>query len=510
MMNSIQSEKIEISEFVPIENLRKLREKIVILNKKAKKNSLPEIVLSYGERTTKTIKYYDDSFQVEMVRCILVGEYPRLLGYEFLAKLEKHGDRNLIIGSKSNFDVSWETKPGFCDHCKSKRDRKETYVIKKTDSEDILQIGSSCIDTFIGSSSLSSVAARATLFSIFADTDLFERSQTDKTSTPVSTFDFLSAVIAHTKKYGYVTAAASESSDNKKSTAYSAYLMLNPPKGADSGDVKITSADRELSEKAILEIDKIILTVNNPSLRANIKTLYACPDLEVERINTAALLGKLFLESQDMSTAPAASVKKEKCAGNFLGAIGEKREFKVEVGSKRNFESRFNNNGTNMIIMMDEEQNTILTMTGGNFNPEIGSRLKIRATIKAHKEYQDVKQTIIQRASILECEEIENLKKQLSRMTFLMILLTPEGSIEKGHYEGDIRKDIEKVCEKFGMLSNSCDLYTSYSNEDEAERKTIPFNLGVRSKSSHNENILFQLTMVRSVDRISYSAKIAE
>lgn len=506
-------EKLEISEYVPVFNLGKLREKIEDLNKRARKLKLPPVTLAYGPKKIKTIKIYDMSMDVTMVKCIIAGEYPRLPGYKFVAKLEKMGDRNLILGAGEQIDESWVTINSYCDHCKSKRDRKETFLIRKEETGEIKQIGSNCIDQFIGRNSLSAIAMRATLFSIFDDEGLFNSDDEEmKMPKVVYTEDFIASAIACTRSFGFRSMAQAEGTAGKLGTAVLAFDRLIPVLDEKfRADFPVNESDFELAAFALQNIDTILADFGNQSLAANIKTICSSPDIHYNHINIAALLGKLALEKRGIDV----SIRKEQetpvSESNFLGAVGEKIIARVTVEKKINFESRFNSSGTNMIIMKDGSGNVILTMTSGSFNPSIDSVIEIKGTIKTHKQYKDVKQTVLQRVSITHCLQIETLKQSLANNEFSMKYFPNYKTEEKNSpWDGDIRADLQGLAKKANMTSDSCDIYNVLGDIDNPpEGKCGQFTLWVKSESSHDENIYFDLFAKRKDNYIEYFAQLS-
>lgn len=495
MDSSKMIENVEISELIPIQNVGKVREKIAELNKRAAKLKLPPIQLSFGEKVSRRMKHYDLSIEITYIKCMIKGEYPRLPGYEFLAKLERVGERNVVYGSKDNFDESWVTKEAFCDHCKSKRARKETFLIKKEDTGEIKQIGSNCIDQFIGQNSLSAIAMRASLFKLFDDGDLFDFGVDDDMKLPrvVATEDFISCAIAATRIYGFVSKSAAEGQTNQFPTAVLAFNRIVPilPDGA-VPEFNLVDADWEIAKQALENIDATI-DQSNPSLASNIKTVVLNPDLHYDNIFLAAIFAKMALEKRGFDTVRKQE-KPEVIAGEFLGKIGDKLQTKVTVEKKMNFESVYNNGGVNMIIMRDEAGNTLVTTTGGSFNPEIGSVVEIKGTIKAHKQYKEIKQTVLQRVSTTKCEAIEKLKNTIQNTKFRMSAKVKEeqGEYWKAEWTGDIRFDLDEQCKKH-HIDGSCDIYIHLSKELIKNGGKGKFSLDLRSPSSHKETIFFDL-----------------
>lgn len=86
---------------------------------------------------------------------ILLGcETVKYAGWSFLAVLDHElGEGNTIIRksplAETELPVDWKHKENFCDHCRRKQVRKQTFVIKHEDGR-LMQVGSTCAKDFFG------------------------------------------------------------------------------------------------------------------------------------------------------------------------------------------------------------------------------------------------------------------------------------------------------------------------------------------------------------------------
>ena len=78
----------------------------------------------------------------------------------------------------------------------------------------------------------------------------------------------------------------------------------------------------------------------------------------------------------------------------------KREEFMVTVKSTRFVESNF---GTSTLhIMRTDEGNMLVWFATGSTDLEPDKRYRIKATVKAHREYKERKQTMVNRVAILE------------------------------------------------------------------------------------------------------------
>lgn len=504
------SEVLEIKKIIPVQNLEAVRNKIAILNKRAKKLNLPEITLSFGKRSSVIVKHFDLKLDIPMIECLISGTYPRLPGYKFVAKLEKVGDRNMVLGLDGDIDETWITMPSSCDHCKSKRSRKETFLIRKEDTGKILQIGSNCVDEFIGRDSIEAIAMRAELLRLFGDEGLFDMGFGDdpeKLPKVVATEDFIACSIAAIRKYGFVSKNSATTSLLPTATAAFARLVPILPEKAmqEMASFEVTNVDFEMATLGLSKVDDLLRDYFSPSLAANIKTVCSSPDLHMDHIFTSVLFGKLILDKSGFDTKTPEKEKPEVIIGKYLGSVGDKIVANVTVEKKMNFDSSYNESGVNMILMRDEAGNTLSTMTGGLFNPDIGSKVQIKGTVKGHKEYKTVKQTTLQRVSILKCQALEDLKKALADAEFKMsYVVDPE---KKCIYTGDINFDLDEVTRRHNIEAHS-DLYFKLRDIEQNPVEAGFFQLSCRSPSSKKEDLKFKITKSVENNQIFIMAKL--
>lgn len=71
----------------------------------------------------------------------------KINNYECIAILEMHESGNIIhrINTEIELPERFKTTDNICEHCNSKRERKELYVIYNSDTKEYKQVGSSCL-----------------------------------------------------------------------------------------------------------------------------------------------------------------------------------------------------------------------------------------------------------------------------------------------------------------------------------------------------------------------------
>ncbi len=82
----------------------------------------------------------------------------------------------------------------------------------------------------------------------------------------------------------------------------------------------------------------------------------------------------------------------------FIGQPGERLGLQVTVRSIRSFESQWGQ--TTLYGMVDDQGRSLRYFSTGSFDAERDQTLTIRATVKAHEDYQGERQTVLTRAVV--------------------------------------------------------------------------------------------------------------
>lgn len=92
-------------------------------------------------------------------------------GWEFVASVEHTEEGNIF--SKALVDVEiperYRTTDPICEHCHSNRMRKDTFIIRNTESGEFKQVGKSCLKDFTGGMDASAAAWFASLKGVFEE-----------------------------------------------------------------------------------------------------------------------------------------------------------------------------------------------------------------------------------------------------------------------------------------------------------------------------------------------------
>ena len=184
---------------------------------------------------------------VEEVKVIYTGQVPVINNWRFLAKIDHdtmaEAGRNIVTASSNvskedsafmdeNID-SYIKCASNCDHCKTNKTRNNTYILRNNNTGEVKQVGSTCIDEFLGDNSLAAVLTQFSAEGLLIkeeepyDPEYFGAGGGFRRHT--TSLEFYLAVAAYaTEVHGFVTTKGG--SDFAPSTLERVYQFLNPTK----------------------------------------------------------------------------------------------------------------------------------------------------------------------------------------------------------------------------------------------------------------------------------------
>lgn len=175
--------------------------------------------------------------------CTVEGEPPKFAGWTLGACVENTDGGNLLRKSpmfKGELDPRFRSCASHCEHCNTKRNRKETFVVVHEDGSQKL-VGRDCIRDFLGHESPENMLARFQwTLSLGGAFDEFEGDDYcgGSSSTLASTDAMLAYSACATRVYGFISSTRAReynaAGGNMESTAATALRWMMPaPRGLD-------------------------------------------------------------------------------------------------------------------------------------------------------------------------------------------------------------------------------------------------------------------------------------
>ena len=317
-----------------------------------------------------------------------------------------------ILGNAENNPVPskyFSGNPCYCDYCKTDRKRTKTYLVTNRATGEWKQLGKECLKLFVTGINIDAIATFESFIKEAEDiANPGDEFFYDRGFKFVKVADALAFACSLYRDMGYVATRDYVGDTNDFCNKNIVQRKLSRLYGYDSDFLNITNSVREEIDKIKLKSDLVIKDV-----RVAIETVRQLPDepyynnLKVIVENEYIPLNKLGL----LVSIPKAidryeeekkmQEEKEKLAksSNYIGEVGEK--ISVNFVSGREVaccETQFGL--LHIYEFKDANGNTVVWKSSSSKDiPESGV---VAGTVKAHEEYDGIKQTVILRAKITE------------------------------------------------------------------------------------------------------------
>lgn len=311
----------------------------------------------------------------------------------------------------------FSSNPCSCDYCKTDRKRTKTYLVVNQETGEWKQLGKECLKLFVTGIDVDAIAT----FESFIK-------ETEDIANPGDEFFYnrcarfvevqraLELAQAATKMFGFVATRDNVGDRNVFSTKNIVQAKLLKEMGCPSDLLNIDNTEREKINLAVAKltvyssyaeesISNDIITLRETVAELpdepyynNLKTVLANEYVPLDKLGLLVSAPKAISRYYELKKMQE---EKEKLAksSNYIGEVGEK--ISVNFVSGREVaccETQFGL--LHIYEFKDENGNTVIWKTSsGKDIPESGV---ITGTVKAHEEYDGIKQTAILRAKITE------------------------------------------------------------------------------------------------------------
>lgn len=379
---------------IPAENVSSLQKKISKLIRRAQRNNLPPMELVLGE--TKAVRKYpstdaemgslalSDGWIEYYQEVELTGVMPVIEGWSFVAKIEHTPEGNMVKSMDPAVSMAYTELKPHCEHCKSNRRRKETYILK---NEKEIQVGTECIKNYMSLNNAEYILMLAEATKYFRESEDYEDDfRVGRKIAAAETIDFIATAVQCVMKYGW---QPSSYRDNESGTGAKTFYHLTAIRDRDFQDREIDPCDRakELAKAYIEEL--LVAGKQDNAFMHNIQIVLKLGFVTRKESNMMAVCAKNILQAEADRKAKA-GLKNE-----YFGNVKDKVTVEVTITKRIGFDTNW---GSSMLfIMQDDEGRQFKTVNAGSFNAQLGDKVKIKGTIKAQEEYKGIKQTVLTR-----------------------------------------------------------------------------------------------------------------
>lgn len=388
---------------IPIENMPKLEKKLASLNKKAKKAGTGELKLTV---VSETAEKQDDGYVNVFKQVVVEGEPPKISGWTFLARLDHNvdptGASNLVyvMPGQTLPQELWDF-PADCEHCGWTRKRRDTYFLREDATGKLKQVGRTCIQDFIGIDPEKVLAHAERLSSLYDTARDAESEPLDRTAMNdyrlIDVESFLQYVAMTIRLDGWVSSKQAYDNYGVTSTRDLALGAMFPTAGFGCRRNEIEEVDIKTAESARLWV--MTLDASKNEFTHNMATIVKTGYVDWKAAGTAAYIVQGYLKEQEKQTT-----QRDLSSSVHFAQKGDKIRGDVEIISKKVVPMKdWDQFQKTLVRMLSKDGNLLVTFSTGEFGnaANVGDKITIRGTVTKNDEFNNVKQTIINRVRIV-------------------------------------------------------------------------------------------------------------
>lgn len=380
-------------------NMERLEKKLNLIQSKCQKYGCEFNANIVGE-VFKDVRD-EETGRVNTLRFIQVeaSGVAKVEGWEFVATVEHNTPTNIIRSFRPEYSVpeKYYTAAPVCEHCNSKRNRKDTYIIRNTETGGFKQVGKSCLKDFTNGLSAEAVAQYISWFN-----ELIKGEAPIGGFTPYySVFEVIQLAVEAVNLYGYqksYDSYADEYQSYRQSTKEVIFDMLAGGRFSNRHLEKGFDVDREGNKEKTQDILGFVGSLSSAEYGyiSNLKTLCSkeyCQRRDIGIIASAVACYNREMEYQEKRE----KAQKAAAKSSWVGTVGERITLtKVKVNLLTSWDTMYGY--TYLYQFTDPEDNIYTWKTGKVINCD---KVSLKGTVKAHSEYKGTKQTELTRCTFI-------------------------------------------------------------------------------------------------------------
>ena len=402
---------------IPEWNIESLEKKITKIRNKCEKygcefkyerlgEHFDEVTFSYVDEFTGAVKRYK---QVVKFVDVEAEGTAAINGWRFAATLEYTKQGN-IIDAVPGIEIPkrfYDCGP-WCEHCKTNRDRKYSFVVFEEETGEFKQVGKSCLKDFTGGLSADNAAYFESFFKEIKEaTGLGGYYGFGKKY--YETKELMTYFAETIRVFGYAKTDSLYSTADRAQTYYDVDHNMLRGKYAEEAleereEAKGKGFNPENPESIALAGEVIDWITNNERDDNYFHNMKVALSLEYSSVRNFGLLASAFPAHNreiEREAERRERERKERESGELskhVGEVGKRVSFKpTEVVALTSWETQF---GVTTVYKFVDESGNVFTWKTGNWVDQELPVLKITGTVKEHKEYRGVKQTELTRCRI--------------------------------------------------------------------------------------------------------------
>lgn len=387
------------------ENITRLEKKLAAIQSKCSKYGCEFTYKQTGEEFRTVTTKEGEKFTTRYILVEADG-IAKVNGWEFVATIEHNSPTNVIRAFRTEYEVPerYYTSAPVCEHCNSKRNRKDTYLIRNTETGEFKQVGKSCLKDFTKGLSAEEIAQYIAWF------DTLIKGEAHSGSFCVQYYpvdEIVQFAVEAVNLYGYQKSISvyEDGYTDRQSTKDVVSDMLVGGRWAKKHEDKGFNVNRQGNKEKTAAVLAFVAGMENKfGYVSNLKTLCSgayCQGRDLGIVVSAVACYNREVEYQAKKAQREAQRKAEQATmkNEWFGSIGERiTVMQPECKLLTSWETDF---GIKYLYRFTTDNGWVFTWKTGNF-VESGRKLKVVGTVKAHTEFRGQKQTELTRCKIIE------------------------------------------------------------------------------------------------------------
>lgn len=349
-----------------------------------------------------------DMTQALECKRVTIEDMPSCNGFEFIGKLVHTEAGNLIaMAGSAQGEVTpeaWRTAKPTCDHCKTKRTRKDTFIIRCPDGS-IKRIGRNCLADFLMTEPSQLIAA-----AVFEDSlRMLETADEEEWGSfgggfgwALATEHYLACAVASIEQRGFFKSGSEE-----MTTRADASFLAGPmPTGADHLSAQMRAdwkANQPTPEHHARAVELVLWLEANEDKSDYIYNLKVALSLPVIRRETEGLVASApQAYNRHLGQIAERKARETEVDAGYMGEIKERLVFSAVVLNVRVVQVEGPWGGGRLTTLRTPQGHEIVTWSSVCSEHDMGKTIRIKGTVTKHSMYKGKHQTTVNRAVVLE------------------------------------------------------------------------------------------------------------
>lgn len=375
---------------IPASQAMSVAAKIAKLSKKAKKYGNDDISVSFSDTFASKYTIQGVEYEMMMINATVMGDAPVYEGgWKLIARLEILENSNLIHevpNTINQIDPRFRNHSNVCEHCMKDRRRNDLFVFEGENGDQVA-VGRTCLHDFMGIDNPQMIVQRAAFFESLKKISDEEFASYISVSFHIK--DALEIAAAEIRSNGWVSKSVA-SEQGIRPTADVVAEFLN---GSSKNNLVIEDQDVKMAESVIEYFKNMEISGNNYLDNLSV--------LAKETVANKKLIGLVVSAISAYKRQISSEIAKKEVAKNsdFVGTVKERLRDLVLTLKKEIFIGSHQFGDKFLYSFVDQNGNVVNWFTSVQ-DIEENKTYTFDATVKEHKVYDGINQTIVTRAKI--------------------------------------------------------------------------------------------------------------